>query len=128
MPHPQSILLTEPNDDRRMGYAEYLHTFGFTVLTADTTDDGLSRASDANVIVTGRPHPGHDDIGIAGAAQSVVRGVGGQDREPENSQVFRVPHASVVVGFAEQDGLRAWHGTCLSGTAMKRPSNSRRVR
>jgi CheY-like chemotaxis protein len=61
VPHPQSILLTEPNDDRRMGYAEYLHTFGFTVLTADTTDDGLSRASDANVIVTGMWAPGSFD-------------------------------------------------------------------
>src|SRR6202011_1323748 len=58
VPHPQSILLTEPNDDRRMGYAEYLHTLGFTVLTADTTDDGLSRASDANVIVIGMWAPG----------------------------------------------------------------------
>ena len=44
-----------------MGYAEYLHTFGFTVLTADTTDDGLSRASDANVIVTGMWAPGSFD-------------------------------------------------------------------
>ena len=61
MPHPQCILLTEPNDDRRMGYAEYLHTFGFTVLTADTTDDGLSRASDANVIVIGMWAPGSFD-------------------------------------------------------------------
>jgi two-component system cell cycle response regulator DivK len=61
VPHPQSILLTEPNDDRRMGYAEYLHTFGFTVLTADTTDDGLSRASDADVIVIGMWAPGSFD-------------------------------------------------------------------
>ena len=53
MPRPQSILLIEPDDDRRAMYAEYLHTFGFTVLTADTTDDGLTRASDADVIVTG---------------------------------------------------------------------------
>src|SRR5713101_6637294 len=37
----------------RVMYAEYLQAFGFTVLTADTTDDGLSRASDADVIVTG---------------------------------------------------------------------------
>jgi len=57
----QSILLIEPDDDRRVMYAEYLHTFGFTVLTADTTDDGLSRASDANVIVTGMWAPGSFD-------------------------------------------------------------------
>src|SRR5271167_3056683 len=50
VPRLQSILLIEPDDDRRVMYAEYLHTFGFTILTADTTDDGLSRASDADVI------------------------------------------------------------------------------
>jgi two-component system cell cycle response regulator DivK len=44
-----------------MGYAEYLHTFGFTVLTADTTDEGLSRASDADVIVIGMWAPGSFD-------------------------------------------------------------------
>jgi len=39
-------------------YAEYQHTFGFTVLTADTADDGFSRAGDAEVIVTGIRVPG----------------------------------------------------------------------
>ena len=48
----QSILLIEPEIDRDM-YAYYLHTFGFTVQTADTTDDGLIRAGEADVIVTG---------------------------------------------------------------------------
>src|SRR6266851_4874762 len=66
--------------------------------------------------------------GIARAGQSVVRGVGGQDREPESLQVFRIHHAAVVVAFDEQDGLRSWYGTCLSGTAVKRPSNPRQVR
>jgi DNA-binding response OmpR family regulator len=61
VPQQQSILLIEPDDDRRMMYAEYLHTFGFTVLTADTTDDGLSRASDADVIVTCIGVPGSFD-------------------------------------------------------------------
>jgi len=58
VPRPQFILLIEPDDNSRMMYAEYLQTFGFTVLTADTTDDGLSRASDADVLVTGIRVPG----------------------------------------------------------------------
>ena len=53
MPRQQSILLIEPDDDRRVMYAEYLHTFGFTVLTVDTTDDRLTPATDADVTVTG---------------------------------------------------------------------------
>jgi response regulator RpfG family c-di-GMP phosphodiesterase len=48
----QSILLIEPEDHRRVMSAEYLHRIGFTVLTADTTDDGLTRAGDAHVFVT----------------------------------------------------------------------------
>jgi hypothetical protein len=57
VPRPQFILFIEPDDSRVM-YAEYRHTFGFTVLTADTTDDGLTRATDAEVIVTGIRVPG----------------------------------------------------------------------
>jgi hypothetical protein len=53
VPRPQFILLIEPDDDSRVIYAEYQHTFGLTVLTADTTDDGLTRVGDADVIVTG---------------------------------------------------------------------------
>jgi DNA-binding response OmpR family regulator len=58
VPQPQFILLIEPDDDSRVMYAEYQHTSGFTVLTADTTDDGLTRAKDAAVIVTGIRVPG----------------------------------------------------------------------
>ena len=58
MLRPQSILLIEPDDDNRVMYAEYLHATGFTVLTADTTDDGLTRGTDADVIVTGIRVPG----------------------------------------------------------------------
>ena len=58
MPRPQFILLIQPDDDSREMYAEYPHTFGFTILTADTTDDGLPRATDADVIVTGIRAPG----------------------------------------------------------------------
>ena len=61
LPRPQSILLIEPDIDDRDMYAYYLHTFGFTVQTADTTDDGLTRASDADVIVTGMWVPGSFD-------------------------------------------------------------------
>jgi hypothetical protein len=49
----QFILFIEPDHDSRVMYAQYQPTFGFTVLTADTTDDGSTRASDADVIVTG---------------------------------------------------------------------------
>ena len=49
---PHSILFIEPDDSRDM-YAYYLRESGFTVQTADTTDDGLIRTSDADVIVTG---------------------------------------------------------------------------
>ena len=50
MPRPRSILLIALGDDRRVMCAEYLQAFGFTVLTADTTDDGLTPGSDAAVI------------------------------------------------------------------------------
>jgi hypothetical protein len=58
VPQPQFILIIEPDDDRRVTYAEYQHTFGFTVLTADSTDEGLTRATAADVIVTGIRVPG----------------------------------------------------------------------
>ena len=58
MPRPQFILLIEPDNDSRAEYAEFRHPFGFMVLTADTTDDGLTRATDADVIVTGIRVPG----------------------------------------------------------------------
>jgi hypothetical protein len=58
VPRQQFILLIEPDDDSRVIYAEYQHTFGFSVLTADTTDNGLTRATDADVIVTGICVPG----------------------------------------------------------------------
>jgi hypothetical protein len=54
---PQFILFIEPDEDSRVTCAEYQHTFGFTVLTADT-DDGLNRATAADVIVTGIRVPG----------------------------------------------------------------------
>jgi hypothetical protein len=50
---PQFILLIEPDDDSRVMYPDYLQTFGFTVVTSDTPDDGWTRATDAEVIVTG---------------------------------------------------------------------------
>ena len=53
MPRPQTILLIEPSDDSRDMHADHLRTCGCTVLTADTTDDELTRATDADVIVTG---------------------------------------------------------------------------
>jgi CheY-like chemotaxis protein len=61
VPRPQSILLIERDDASRVMYAEYLQTLGFSVLTADTTDDGFTRASDADVMVTGIRVPGSFD-------------------------------------------------------------------
>ena len=58
MPRAQFILLIEPDDDSRVMFAEYVYTFGFTVLTSDTTHDGLTRATDAEVIVTAIHVPG----------------------------------------------------------------------
>ncbi len=101
MPRQQSILLIEPYDDRRVMYAEYLHTFGFTVLTADTTDDGLSRASDADVILTW--------IGVPGSFEAVelVRRV---------RQTDRTKHAPIIVLLTacvfESDRQRAFAAGC----------------
>jgi two-component system cell cycle response regulator DivK len=61
VPRPQAILLIEPDIDDRDMYGYYLRTFGFTVQTADTTDDGLMHASEADVIVTGMWVPGSFD-------------------------------------------------------------------
>jgi two-component system, cell cycle response regulator DivK len=101
VPRPQSILLIEPNDDRRVRYADYLRTFGFTVLTADTTDDGLSRASDANIIVTGMWAPGSFD-GV-----ELVRRV---------RQTDRTKHAPIIVLLTscayESDRQRAFAVGC----------------
>jgi CheY-like chemotaxis protein len=101
VPRPQSILLIEPNDDRRVRYEEYLRAFGFTVLTADTTDDGLSRASDANVIVTGMWAPGSCD-GV-----ELVRRV---------RQMDRTKHTPIIMlltaGAFESDRQRAFAAGC----------------
>jgi CheY-like chemotaxis protein len=97
----QSILLIEPDDDRRVMYAECLHTFGFTVLTADTADDGLGRASDADVIVTW--------IGVPGSFDGVelVRRV---------RQTDRTKHAVIIVLLTacvfESDRQRAFAAGC----------------
>jgi CheY-like chemotaxis protein len=47
------VLLVEPDDDGRKMYAAYLRVCGFAVQTTDTTDEGLKRAGDADVVVTG---------------------------------------------------------------------------
>jgi hypothetical protein len=58
VPRQQFILLIEPDDDSREMYADCLRTCEFTVRTGDTTDDGLTRASDADDIVTRIRVPG----------------------------------------------------------------------
>jgi two-component system cell cycle response regulator DivK len=48
-------------------YADYLRACGFTVATADTTDEGLILASDADVIVTEiRVHGSFDGVELIG--------------------------------------------------------------
>jgi CheY-like chemotaxis protein len=56
-----SVLLIEPDDDSRDMYQEYLRARGIVVVVADTTDEGLVRAADAGVIVTGIRVPGSFD-------------------------------------------------------------------
>src|ERR1700681_2892935 len=57
------VLLVESHNDSPEMYACYLQLLGFTVLTADSTDEGLIRASDADVVVTGiRVHGSFDGV------------------------------------------------------------------
>ena len=61
------VLLVESHEDTRDMYAECLRDYGFTVTTADSTDDGLRRASNADVIVTEiRVHGSFDGLGLVG--------------------------------------------------------------
>ena len=60
MPHG-SILLVEPPEDDRPMYAEFLRANGFSVTEVDSTDDGLSAAQAADLIVTGVRMPGSFD-------------------------------------------------------------------
>ena len=96
MPRPQPILFIEPSDDSRDMHADHLRTCGCTVLTTDTTDHGLSRASDADVIVTGIRVPASVD-GV-----ELVRSL---------RQTDRTKHTPVIVllaaGAFESDQQRA---------------------
>jgi two-component system, cell cycle response regulator DivK len=47
------VLLIDADDDNRSMYAEYLRSRGLTVVTATASDEGLSKSSAADVIVTG---------------------------------------------------------------------------
>ena len=60
MPH-RSILLVEPPEDDRPMYAEFLRANGFSVTEVDSTDEGLSAAHAADLIVTGVRMPGSFD-------------------------------------------------------------------
>jgi two-component system, cell cycle response regulator DivK len=101
VPRSQSILLIEPDDERRVRYAEYLHSFGFEVLTADTTDDGLSRAFDADVIVIG--------MWVSGSFNGIelIR------RMAQTDRTKRTPIIVLVTGRAfESDRQRAFAVGC----------------
>ena len=52
------VLLIEPHADSRDMYTEYLRTCGFVLVTAETIDDGLARAVEADIVVTGIRVPG----------------------------------------------------------------------
>jgi two-component system cell cycle response regulator DivK len=52
LPLRSTVLLVESDADTREMYAECLRMSGFTVLSAETTDDGLRSATNADVIVT----------------------------------------------------------------------------
>ena len=67
MPRLQFLLLIEPDDDSCVTYAERHHTSGSTLLAVDTTDDGLIRGTDAEIIVNwicvpGSRTPKHEEI------------------------------------------------------------------
>ena len=55
---PQSVLFVERDDDNRTMYVEYLRGRGLTIVTADTTDEGLAKAADAALVITGIEVPG----------------------------------------------------------------------
>lgn len=56
---------------------------------------------------TANAHACYDDIRLAGAYQSLVRGVGGQDGESEQSQVAGIHLAAVLVGFHQEHDCAA---------------------
>jgi two-component system cell cycle response regulator DivK len=61
------ILLVDSHDDSRDMYADYLRTCGFRVQTANTTDEALRHASDADVVVTEiRVHGSFDGVDLVG--------------------------------------------------------------
>jgi two-component system cell cycle response regulator DivK len=69
--HSTLVLLVESHDDTREMYADYLRRYGFAVTTAGTTDDGLRRARDADVIVTEiRVHGSFDGLELVGRLRS----------------------------------------------------------
>lgn len=48
-----SVLLIEPHDDTRSMYTEYLVLSGFHVVASATEEDLVSRARDADIVITG---------------------------------------------------------------------------
>ena len=50
---PTTVLLVEHRLDDRSMYADYLQHHGFKLVEAATTDEGLRRAADVDIVVTG---------------------------------------------------------------------------
>jgi CheY-like chemotaxis protein len=61
MGRPLTVLLVEADGDNRAMYVEYLRSRGLSLITADTTDQGLTRAAVVDVVVTGMRVPGSMD-------------------------------------------------------------------
>jgi CheY-like chemotaxis protein len=57
----ESILLVEPPEDDRQAYADSLRDSGFAVRVAESTDEGLAAAQDADLIITAIRMPGSFD-------------------------------------------------------------------
>jgi two-component system, cell cycle response regulator DivK len=90
-----SVLIVESHDDTRELYADYLTATGFAVATAATTDDALTKAADAMVIVTG--------ISVSGS----VNGIGFIQRVRADSMTATTPIIVVTAHTQPSDRERA---------------------
>jgi len=63
VPGVPTVLLVDSSHDDRAMYADYLRVCGFEPTEVDTTDDAVTLAADADVIVTGiRVHGSFDGL------------------------------------------------------------------
>jgi CheY-like chemotaxis protein len=94
------VLLVDSHDDSRNMYAEYLRACWFTVRAADTSDQGLLYAGDADVIVT--------EIRVRGSFDGVEL-----VRRVKNSEATRETPVLVLTGSVlESERERALTAGC----------------